>query len=86
MFSFIYLLILGCTVAMHGLSLIAASRGHSLISLHELLSAGSVVVTHRISWISACGISQTRDGTHVPCIGRWIPNHWATREAPLKRF
>ena len=24
--------------------------------------------------------SQTRDWTHVPCIGRWILNHWATRE------
>ena len=26
--------------------------------------------------------SQTkpRDQTHVPCIGRWILNHWVTRE------
>ena len=24
--------------------------------------------------------SQTRDGTHHPCIGRWILNHWTTRE------
>ena len=24
--------------------------------------------------------SQTRDGTHVPCLGRWIPNHWTIRE------
>ena len=22
----------------------------------------------------------TRDQTHVPCIGRWTPNHWTTRE------
>ena len=22
----------------------------------------------------------TRDGTHVLCIGRWILNHWSTRE------
>ena len=56
MFHFIYLLILGCTVAMHGLSLIEASRGYSQIALHELPNAGSVLVTHRISWISACGI------------------------------
>ena len=27
--------------------------------------------------------SQTRDRTHVPCIGRWILNHWSTREVPL---
>ena len=86
MFHFIYLLILGCTVAVHGLSLIAASRGYSLIALHELLSAGSVVVTHRIIGSRHVGSSQTRDGTHVPCIGRWVPNHWTTREAPHKRF
>ena len=24
--------------------------------------------------------SQTRDQTHVPCIGRWILNHWTARE------
>ena len=27
------------------------------------------------------GSSQTRDRTRVPCIGRWILNHCATREA-----
>ena len=26
------------------------------------------------------GYSQTRDRTHVPCIGRQIPNHCTTRE------
>ena len=26
--------------------------------------------------------SQARDQTHVPCIGRWILNHWPTREVP----
>ena len=25
---------------------------------------------------------QTRDQTGVPCIARWILNHWTTREAP----
>ena len=29
------------------------------------------------------GSSQTRDRTRVPCIGRQILNHCATREAPL---
>ena len=28
------------------------------------------------------GSSQTRARTRVPCIGRWILNHCATREAP----
>ena len=23
----------------------------------------------------------TKDGTHLPCIARWILNHWTTREA-----
>ena len=32
------------------------------------------------------GSSQTRDRTRVPCIGRWILNHWATREARLITF
>ena len=26
------------------------------------------------------GSSPTRDPTHVPCTGRWILNHWTTRE------
>ena len=29
------------------------------------------------------GSSQTRAQTHVPCIGRWILNHCATRETPI---
>ena len=28
------------------------------------------------------GSSQTRDRTHVPCIGRQILNHWTTGEGP----
>ena len=28
------------------------------------------------------GSSGTRDQTPVPCIGRWILNHWTTREGP----
>ena len=32
------------------------------------------------------GSSQTRARTHVPCIGRQILNHCATREAPAGRF
>ena len=32
------------------------------------------------------GSSQTRDGTCIPCIGRWILNHWTTREVPNMEF
>ena len=30
--------------------------------------------------------SRTRDWTHVPCIGRWILNHWTTRELQIEYF
>ena len=28
--------------------------------------------------------SLTRDWTDTPCIGRWILNHWTTREVPMR--
>ena len=43
--------------------------------------AGSVVAAHRLTSLVALQYlesSQTRDGTHVPCIGRWTLNHWTT--------
>ena len=30
--------------------------------------------------------SQTRDQTCVLCIGRWILNHWTTRQVPQTNF
>ena len=30
--------------------------------------------------------SQTGDKTHVPCIAKWILNHWTTREVPQDIF
>ena len=45
----------------------------------------SLAVEHRLSscgvWLRHVGSSQNKDGTHVSCIGRWIRNHWTTREA-----
>ena len=32
------------------------------------------------------GSSWTRDWTHVPCIGRWVPIHWTTREVLETHF
>ena len=26
------------------------------------------------------GSSRTKDRTHVPCVGRWVLNHWTTKE------
>ena len=41
----------------------------------QLRHTGLVALKH-------AGSSSTRDRTHVPCTGRWILNHWTTREVP----
>ena len=51
-----------------------------------LCSICSVVVVHRLSWMQHVESSQTRDQTRVPCIARWILNHWITREVPYSWF
>ena len=45
---------------------------------------GVLVAACRLSCPAACGILVPRPGirTCVPCIGRWILNHWTTREVP----
>ena len=43
--------------------------------------AGSVVVAHGLSCPMACGVFWTRDRACVPCIGRWILNHWTTKKS-----
>ena len=70
-----------------GPSLVAASGGYSLAVVHTLLIVmASLVAEHRLqgAWsqwppqhVESC---QTRDRTNVPCIGRWISNHWTIRE------
>lgn len=40
----------------------------------------SVAVAHGLCYHAACGIFLDQDGTHIPCIGRWILKHWTTRE------
>ena len=67
-YHFNYFFIFGCTgSSSHGLSLVVASGGSSLlccegVSLqplvveHRLSSSGSVVVVHRLSCSTACGI------------------------------
>ena len=103
---FIYFWLCWVFVAASGLSLVAASRGHSLLwwqashcsglsrcgawalgtraqelwltgsraQAQQLWCTGSVALQH-------VGSSQTRARTRVPCIGRQILNHCATREA-----
>ena len=53
--------------------------GSRVCGLQELWHRGLVAPRH-------VGSSWTRDQTHVPCIGRWILHHWATREALVNLF
>ena len=94
-YLFIYLWLCWVFISVRGLSLVAASGGHSSsrcagLSLSRPLllrstgfrCAGSVVVVHGPSRSAACGIFPDRARTRVPCIGRQILNHCAPREAP----
>ena len=74
---------------MRGLSLVAASRGFSVIALPGLLllrSTGSRVRQFQWLWHTGLVASQhvesswTRDKTHVADTGRWVLSHWTTRE------
>ena len=82
-------------LAVRGLSLFAARRGYSQLqslgfSLCWLLlwSSGSRAHGYQHLWYTGfvalrhVDSSQTRDRTRIPFIGRWILNHWATREVP----
>ena len=56
------------------------------LQAQELQPVGSRVWARQlwhVSSLAPChvGSSQTRDETHVLCIGRWILNHWTTRES-----
>ena len=51
------------------------SRCSSQALKHRLRGGGAQPPWHMES-------SQTCDRTYVPCLGRWILNHWTTRDAP----
>ena len=63
---------------------------HGITSLaveHRLQGPwASVVVVYGISCPRHVGSSETKNGTHVPSIGRQILNHWSTREVHGKIF
>ena len=93
-YLFIYFWLCWVFVSVGGFSLVAASWNCSSsrcagLSLSRPLllrstgsrCAGSVVVAHGPSCSAACGIFPARARTRVPCIGRQILNHCATREA-----
>ena len=94
---FIYLFIFGCIgswLQCMGFSLLVAPELSSC-STWAPECMGSVVAA---CGLSSCGVlaqlphsmcdlsSPTRDRTRVPCIGRWILNHWTTREIPQLPF
>ena len=55
--------------------------GFSLLPLLPLQST----VSKCLGFV-AVDSSRTRDRTHIPRIGRWTPNHWATRKALSPSF
>ena len=98
-FKFIYFFLFWVFVSVQGLSPVAATGStlhHGVRASHhrglsycraqapdaqaqQLWPTGLVAPRH-------VGSSQTRARTHVPCIGRQILNHCATREARLLNF
>ena len=98
-FFLIYLFLWLCWVfvSVRGLSPVAASGGHSSSRCAGLsLSRPLLLAEHRLQTrrLGNCGSgaprhvgsSQTRAQTRVPCIGRQILNHCATRETPFLPF
>ena len=95
-FIYFYFWLLWVFLAAHRLSLVAASGGCSSLRCAGFLlpwpllwstgsrHTGSAVVARRLTGLVAprhVGSSWTRPQTPVPCVGRRILNHCATREA-----
>ena len=70
-----------CAWAYSSCGVWAYCSGFSLQSTGSRYS-GSVVVDNCLVVPRHVGSSQTREQTRVPCIGRQILIHWATREVP----
>ena len=62
------------------------SAGSRVRGLPLLQHAGSVLVAHGYCSLYHVESSRTRDLTQVPCSGRWILNHWTTREVQPSLF
>ena len=62
--------------------------------LQRLPCCGAQALGTRAQWLWCMGLvvpwrvgsSQTRNLTGVPCVARWIHNHWTTREAQKWTF
>ena len=66
---------------MKQLSLLFLERGRW--SLSPLLPTSHPLRGAPLVSLQRNGISRTRNQTHVPCLGRWVPNHLTTREVPI---
>ena len=93
LFTYLFLVVLGLRFCARAFSscgkwrpLFIAVRGPLLLRSTGSRRAGSVIVAHGPSCYAACGISPARARTRVPCIGRRILNHCATREALYYAF
>ena len=71
----------------------ALGTGASVVASRGLSICGSRALERRLKWWRTglvapqhVGSSRTRARIHVPCIGRRILNHCATREAPWASF
>ena len=84
---------------MHGLFLVVLSDGFSCCTTQALgslwaqsLQLEDSRVQTQYLWSRGLaapqhvGSSQTRDGTHVLCMGRHILNQWTTREVPDRNY
>ena len=87
-------------VAVCGLSLVSESGGYSLVMICRLLMVASLAVEHSLQnvWVQQLQLSGLVASQHVasqflnqglnplPCIDRWILNHWMPREVMHIRF
>ena len=96
---FVYDLIYLCIIFLAGLSLCCCTQAFSSCSARAWRRSGFSSVEHGLQGAQAqqltytglvapwhVGTSQTRDRTHVPCIGRRILYHWTTRETQRNLF
>ena len=61
-------------------------RGFSCCGAQALGTQPSVVVVHWLSFSEARGIFLDQGLTSVPCLARWILNHWTTGKAQCLWF
>ena len=84
------LFIFGCagsSLLRGGFSLVAAIRGYSGCPVQSS-HCGAFILEHGLGSGNAIGLaapqhvesSPVRDQTHVPRSGKWILNHWTTKE------